>query len=56
MENKSTERSFNEWSAWKCKGRSRRWGSPDSNRCSHPLQVVKDQANRCPGSLRREVL
>ena len=47
VENKLTEHSFYECSAWRHKGSSRRCGNPDPDRCKRPAEVVKDHANQC---------
>ncbi len=47
VENKLTEKSFYECSAWRHKGSSRRNGNPDPDRCKRPAEVVKDHANQC---------
>ena len=47
VENKLTEKSFYECSAWRHKGSSRRSGNPDSDRCNRPAEVAKDHANQC---------
>ena len=47
VENKLTEKSFYECSAWKHKGSSRRSGNPDPDRCNRPAEVVKDPADQC---------
>ena len=47
IENKLTEKSFYECSAWRHKGSSRRPGNPDPDRCNRPVEVAKDQANLC---------
>lgn len=47
VENKLTEHSFYECSAWRHKGSSRRLGNPDPNRCNYPAEVVKNHANQC---------
>ncbi len=47
VENKLTEKSFYECSAWRHKGSSRRAGNPDPDRCNRPAEVAKDHANQC---------
>ncbi len=47
VENKLTEKSFYECSAWRHKGSSRRSGNPDPDRCNRPAEVVKDHADQC---------
>ena len=47
VENKFTEHSFYECSAWRHKGSSRRLGNPDPSRCNHPVDVARDPANQC---------
>ena len=47
VENKFTEHSFYECSAWRHKGSSRRPGNPDPDRCLNPLAVVEDPLNQC---------
>ena len=47
VENKLTEKSFYECSAWRHKGSSRRSGNPDPGRCNRPVEVAKDHANQC---------
>ncbi len=47
VESKFTERDFDECSAWRYKGSSRRPGNPDPDRCDHPLSIVRDPANEC---------
>ena len=47
VENKFTEHSFYECSAWRHKGNSRRAGNPDPDRCLNPLTVAKDPLNQC---------
>ncbi len=46
VENKFTEHSFYECSAWRHKGSSRRPGNPNPERCNSPLKVVEDES-RC---------
>ena len=47
VENKLTEHSFYECSAWRHKGSSRRRGNPDPDRCNRPAEILKDHANQC---------
>ena len=47
VENRLTERSFYECSAWRRKGGSRRPGNPDPDRSNRPAEVVKDYADQC---------
>ena len=47
VENKLTEHSFYECSAWRHKGSSRRPTNPDPDRCNHPAEVVKDYVGQC---------
>ena len=47
VENKLTEKSFYECSAWRHKGSSRRTGNPRPDRCNRPAEVAKDHANQC---------
>ena len=47
VENKLTEHSFCECSAWRHKGSSRRRGNPDPDRCNRPAEILKDHANQC---------
>ncbi len=47
VENKLTEKSFYECSAWRHKGSSRRLGNPDPNRCNHAADIVKNHADQC---------
>ena len=47
VENKLTEHSFYECSAWRHKGSSRRSANPDPSRCKQPANVVKDYDNQC---------
>ncbi len=47
VENKLTEHSFYECSAWRHKGSSRRRGNPDPDRCKRPAEVLKDRRNQC---------
>ena len=47
IENKFTEHSFYECSAWRRQGSSRRLGNPDPDRCNHSAEVVKDHTNQC---------
>ena len=47
VENKLTEHSFYECSAWRHKGNSRRHGNPDPDRCNHPAEVAKCPASQC---------
>ena len=47
VENRLTERSFYECSAWRRMGGSRRPGNPDPDRSNRPAEVVKDYANQC---------
>lgn len=47
VENKLTEKSFYECSAWRHKGSSRRCGNPDPDRCNHPVEVAKNHADQC---------
>ncbi len=47
VENKLTEKSFYECSAWRHEGSSRRSGNPDPDRCNRPAEVVKDHADQC---------
>ena len=47
VENKFTEQSFYECSAWRYKGSSRRPGNPYPDRCNNPLAVVKDYSGQC---------
>ena len=47
VENKLTEKSFYECSAWRHRGSTRRSGNPDPDRCNRPAEVVKDHANQC---------
>ena len=47
VENKLTEKSFYECSAWRHKGSRRRPGNPDPGRCNRPAEVAKDHAHQC---------
>ena len=47
MENKLSEHSFYECSAWRYRGSSRRLGNPDPDRCHHPVEVAKAAADQC---------
>ena len=47
VENKFTEHSFYQCSAWKHKGSRRREANPDPGRCNHPLEVAKDPSGQC---------
>ena len=47
IENKFTEHSFYECSAWRRQGSSRRLGNPDPDRCNHSAEVAKDHTNQC---------
>ncbi len=47
VENKLTEHSFYECSAWRHKGSSRRGGNPDPKRCDHAADIVNDHAAQC---------
>ena len=47
VENKFTEHSFYECSAWRHKGSSRREGNPDPSRYNHPVEVAKDPFGQC---------
>ena len=47
VENKLTEHTFYECSAWRYKGSSKRPGNPDPDRCNRPVDIVKDHANQC---------
>ena len=53
VENKFTEHSFYECSAWRHKGSSRRCGNPDPGRCDSPLQVAEDESRCHQSSWRR---
>ncbi len=46
VENKFTEHSFYECSAWRHRGSSRRPGNPNPERCNSPLEVAEDES-RC---------
>ena len=47
VENKLTEKSFYECSAWRHKGSSRRSGNPDPGRCNRPAEIAEDHAHQC---------
>ena len=47
VENKFTEHTFYECSAWRHKGSSRRSGNPDPDRCNRPMEVANDPDNQC---------
>ena len=47
VENKFTEHSFYECSAWRHKGNSRRQGNPDPDRCLKPSQVAENPLSQC---------
>ncbi len=47
VENKLTEHSFYECSAWKHPGNRRRLGNPDPSRCDHPVEVARNPAGQC---------
>ena len=47
VENKLTEHSFYESSAWRHEGSSRRPANPDPSRCKQPSKVVEDYLNQC---------
>ena len=47
MENKFTEHSFYECSAWRHKGSSRRQGNPDPDRCLNPSEVARNHQSQC---------
>ncbi len=47
VENKFTEHSYYECSAWRHKGSSRRLGNPDPDRCNRPLEVARDFTKQC---------
>ena len=47
VENKLTEKSFYECSAWRHKGSSRRSGNSDPCRCNRPGEVARDHENQC---------
>lgn len=47
VENKLTEDSFYECSAWRHEGSSRRPANPDPSRCKQPSKVVEDYLNQC---------
>lgn len=47
VENKLTEHSFYECSAWRHKGSSKLPGNPDPDRCNRPVNIVEDHANQC---------
>ena len=47
VENKLTEHSFYECSAWRHGGSSRRSGNPDPSRCDDAAKVASDQRTQC---------
>ena len=47
VENKFTEHSFYECSAWRHKGSSRRPGNPDPDRCLNPSEVAGNHLSQC---------
>lgn len=47
VENKLTEKSFYECSAWRHKGSSRRSGNPVPDRCNRPMEVAKNHVDLC---------
>ena len=47
VENKCTEHSCYECSAWRYKGSSRRPGNPDPDRCLNPLEVAENPSKQC---------
>ena len=47
VENKFTEHSFYECSAWRHNGNSRRQGNPDPDRCLKPSQVAENPLSQC---------
>ena len=47
VENKLTEKSFYECSAWRHTGSRQRSGNPDSHRCNNPVVVARDYNSQC---------
>ena len=47
VENKFTEHSFYECSAWRHEGSSRRAGNPDPDRCLNPSEVAESPLSQC---------